>query len=80
MPLGNLGGTTGAEANERALSPDGTPATAGGLWMRRYDEPVSLRAVDFHVHLPTPDWLDGSMAGYVAAAEAYFRAPCNGNH
>ena len=35
------------------------------------------RAIDFHVHLPTPDWLDGSMAGYVAPgpAEAYFRAP-----
>ncbi len=33
------------------------------------------RAIDFHVHLPTPDWLDGSMAGYVEAAEAYFRAP-----
>ncbi len=32
------------------------------------------RAVDFHVHLPTPDWLDGSMAGYVEAAEAYFRS------
>jgi hypothetical protein len=37
------------------------------------DQP--LRAVDFHVHLPTPDWLDGSMAGYVEAAEAYFRSP-----
>src|ERR1700693_4737515 len=36
---------------------------------------MPLRAIDFHVHLPTPDWLDGSMAGYVAAAEAYFRAP-----
>jgi len=36
--------------------------------------PVSLRAVDFHVHLPTPDWLDGSMAGYVEVAEAYFRS------
>jgi uncharacterized protein len=36
---------------------------------------VPLRAVDFHVHLPTPDWLDGSMAGYVEAAEAYFRSP-----
>jgi uncharacterized protein len=35
----------------------------------------SWRAVDFHVHLPTPDWLDGSMAGYVEAAEAYFRSP-----
>jgi predicted TIM-barrel fold metal-dependent hydrolase len=34
-----------------------------------------VRAIDFHVHLPTPDWLDGSMAGYVEAAEAYFRSP-----
>ncbi len=34
-----------------------------------------LRAIDFHVHLPTPDWLDQSMAGYVEAAEAYFRSP-----
>jgi predicted TIM-barrel fold metal-dependent hydrolase len=33
------------------------------------------RAVDCHVHLPTPDWLDGSMAGYVEAAEVYFRSP-----
>lgn len=32
-----------------------------------------MRAIDFHVHLPTPDWLDGSMAGYVEVAEAYFR-------
>ena len=31
--------------------------------------------MDFHVHLPTPDWLDGSMSGYVEAAEAYFRSP-----
>jgi predicted TIM-barrel fold metal-dependent hydrolase len=36
---------------------------------------VPLRAIDFHVHLPTPDWLDGSMAGYVEAAEANFRLP-----
>jgi len=36
---------------------------------------VSPRAIDFHVHLSTPDWLDGSMAGYVEAAEAYFRSP-----
>ena len=36
---------------------------------------MAARAIDFHVHLPTPDWLDGSMAGYVEAAEAYFRAP-----
>jgi predicted TIM-barrel fold metal-dependent hydrolase len=35
----------------------------------------TTRAIDFHVHLPTPDWLDGSMAGYVEAAEAYFRSP-----
>ena len=28
-----------------------------------------------HVHLPTPEWLDQSMAGYVEAAEAYFRSP-----
>jgi uncharacterized protein len=34
-----------------------------------------VRAIDFHVHLPTPDWLDGSMAGYVEAAAAYFRSP-----
>jgi uncharacterized protein len=33
-----------------------------------------VRAIDFHVHLPTPDWLDGSMAGYLEAAEAYFRS------
>jgi predicted TIM-barrel fold metal-dependent hydrolase len=32
------------------------------------------RAIDFHVHLPTPEWLDGSMGGYVEAAEAYFRS------
>ena len=31
---------------------------------------MALRAIDFHVHLPTPDWLDGSMAGYVEAAVA----------
>ena len=36
---------------------------------------MNARAIDFHVHLPTPDWLDGSMAGYVEAAEAYFRSP-----
>ena len=32
-----------------------------------------MRAIDFHVHLPTPDWLEQSMAGYLEAAEAYFR-------
>ncbi|HEV3292121.1 MAG TPA: amidohydrolase family protein [Streptosporangiaceae bacterium] len=35
---------------------------------------MPARAIDCHVHLPTPDWLDGSMAGYVEAAEAYFRS------
>ncbi|HEX6488378.1 MAG TPA: amidohydrolase family protein [Candidatus Dormibacteraeota bacterium] len=33
-----------------------------------------MRAIDFHVHLPTPDWLDTSMAGYIEAAERYFRS------
>lgn len=33
-----------------------------------------MRAIDFHVHLPTPEWLDVSMKGYVEAAEAYFRS------
>ena len=35
---------------------------------------VALRAIDFHVHLPTPEWLDVSMKGYVEAAESYFRS------
>jgi predicted TIM-barrel fold metal-dependent hydrolase len=48
----------------RALSADGAPPPYDG----------EVRAIDFHVHLPTPDWLDGSMAGYVEAAEAYFRS------
>ncbi|HEY8839273.1 MAG TPA: hypothetical protein VIO80_01240 [Candidatus Dormibacteraeota bacterium] len=33
-----------------------------------------MRAIDLHVHLPTPDWLDKSMKGYVEAAESYFRS------
>jgi predicted TIM-barrel fold metal-dependent hydrolase len=37
--------------------------------------PNSPVPIDFHVHLPTPEWLDVSMAGYVEAAEAYFRSP-----
>ena len=41
--------------------------------MARY-HPSAVRAIDFHVHLPTPEWLDGSMAGYVEAAERYFRS------
>ena len=33
-----------------------------------------MKAIDFHVHLPTPEWLDVSMKGYVEAAESYFRS------
>jgi len=33
-----------------------------------------VRAIDFHVHLPTPEWLDVSMRGYIEAAEGYFRS------
>ncbi|HEV2032685.1 MAG TPA: amidohydrolase, partial [Candidatus Dormibacteraeota bacterium] len=33
-----------------------------------------MKAIDFHVHLPTPDWLDVSMKGYIEAAESYFRS------
>ncbi len=33
-----------------------------------------MKAIDFHVHLPTPEWLDVSMKGYIDAAEAYFRS------
>ena len=53
----------------------GLLAAGHGGQLAGYHEPVTVRAIDFHVHLPTPDWLDGSMAGYVEAAEAYFRAP-----
>jgi len=35
---------------------------------------LTVRAIDFHVHLPTPEWLDVSMRGYIEAAEAYFRS------
>ncbi|HEX6547237.1 MAG TPA: amidohydrolase family protein [Candidatus Dormibacteraeota bacterium] len=33
-----------------------------------------MRAIDFHVHLPTPEWLDVTMEGYTEAAERYFRS------
>ena len=33
-----------------------------------------MRAVDFHVHLPTREWLDETMHGYTEPAERYFRA------
>ncbi len=35
----------------------------------------AVRAIDFHVHLPTPEWLDVSLKGYVEAAERYFHSP-----
>jgi predicted TIM-barrel fold metal-dependent hydrolase len=35
---------------------------------------LPVRAIDFHVHLPTPEWLDVSMRGYIEAAEGYFRS------
>src|SRR2546421_10049501 len=35
---------------------------------------LAMKAIDFHVHLPTPEWLDVSMRGYVEAAEKYFRS------
>jgi predicted TIM-barrel fold metal-dependent hydrolase len=38
-----------------------------------YHRPA-VRAIDFHVHLPTPEWLDVSMKGYIEASEAYFRS------
>src|SRR4029077_4997971 len=35
---------------------------------------LPMKAIDFTVHLPTPEWLDVSMKGYVEAAESYFRS------
>jgi len=32
-----------------------------------------VRAVDFHVHLPVPEWVDGSLGPFLAPAERYFR-------
>ncbi len=34
-----------------------------------------MRAIDFHVHLPTSEWLDVTMEGYTEVAEKYFRSP-----
>src|SRR2546426_6705578 len=33
-----------------------------------------MRPIDFHVHLPTTEWLDETMRGYTEPAERYFRA------
>lgn len=35
---------------------------------------LRMRAIDFHVHLPTPEWLDVTMEGYTEVAEKYFRS------
>lgn len=32
-----------------------------------------MKAIDFHVHLPTIEWMEGSLGPYRVAAEAYFR-------
>lgn len=32
-----------------------------------------MRAIDFHVHLPTVEWIEGSMGPYRSSAEKYFR-------
>jgi predicted TIM-barrel fold metal-dependent hydrolase len=32
-----------------------------------------MKAIDFHVHLPTPEWMEGSMGRYRESAEKYFR-------
>ena len=36
--------------------------------------PNAMKAIDFHVHLPTPEWLDTSLEGWVEAAEKYFHS------
>ena len=32
-----------------------------------------MRAIDFHVHLPTIEWLEGSLGPYLQTAQRYFR-------
>jgi predicted TIM-barrel fold metal-dependent hydrolase len=32
-----------------------------------------MTIVDFHVHLPVPEWLDGALGPYLESAERYFR-------
>src|SRR2546425_2002092 len=53
----------------RRLSPPASTSSAASMKIS-----LALKAIDFHVHLPTPDWLDVSMKGYVEAAESYFRS------
>src|SRR5438128_11513580 len=52
----------------RRLSPPASTSNVASITIS-----LAVQAIDFHVHLPTPDWLDVSMRGYVEAAEAYFR-------
>src|SRR2546423_4590476 len=53
----------------RRLSPPASTSSVASISIS-----FAMKAIDFHVHLPTPDWLDVSMRGYVEAAEAYFRS------
>lgn len=32
-----------------------------------------MATIDFHVHLPVPEWLDGALGPYLESAERYFR-------
>lgn len=53
----------------RRLSPPASTSRVASISIS-----FAVKAIDFHVHLPTPDWLDVSMQGYVEAAETYFRS------
>src|SRR5437879_13240154 len=53
----------------RRLSPPASTSKVASMKIS-----LAVKAIDFHVHLPTPDWLDVSMQGYVEAAESYFRS------
>src|SRR5229473_5094311 len=82
----NAGPRRSTTQRKSVVSP--TSSQALGRPMRRLSPPAStnsvacmptiiglaLRAIDFHVHLPTPEWLDASMQGYIEAAESYFRS------
>src|SRR4029077_11967291 len=82
----NAGASCSATQRRSVLSPTSRQALVRP-W-RRLSPPAStssvacittiigpaVRAIDFHVHLPTPEWLDVSMKGYVEAAESYFRS------
>src|SRR3984893_14037467 len=82
----NAGARRFTTQRNNVVSP--TSSQALGRPMRRLVPPAStssvpcmatiigpaVRAIDFHVHLPTPEWLDASMKGYIEAAESYFRS------